>query len=32
MDDPRTYQIDVDEYSWKNKAEEFERVLNEVIS
>ena len=32
MDDPRTYPVEVGGYSWKNKAEEFERVLNEVIS
>jgi len=30
MENPRTYQIDVDEYSWKKKAEEMEGVLEEV--
>jgi len=31
IDNPRTYQIDMDRYSWKSKAEEFERVLTDVI-
>ena len=32
MDDPRTYPVEVSGYSWKNKAEEMERVLEEVTS
>jgi len=32
MDDPRAYPVEVGGYSWKNKAEEMERVLNEVVS
>ncbi|MEA3457750.1 MAG: glycosyltransferase, partial [Candidatus Thermoplasmatota archaeon] len=32
MDDPRTYPVEVSGYSWKNKAEEMEKVLNEVVS
>ena len=32
MDDPRTYPVEVSGYSWKNKAEEFEKVLDEVVS
>ena len=32
MDDPRTYPVEVGGYSWKNKAEEMERVLDEVVS
>ena len=32
MNDPRTYPVEVSGYSWKNKAEEMERVLNEVVS
>jgi len=32
VDDPREYPVEVGGYSWKNKAEEFERVLDEVAS
>ena len=32
MGGARTYPVEVSGYSWKNKAEEFERVLEEVVS
>ncbi len=32
VDDPRTYPVEVSGYSWKNKAEEMEKVLEEVVS
>jgi len=32
MDDPRAYPVEVGGHSWKNKAEEMERVLDEVVS
>ena len=31
MDNPRTYTIDMGEYSWKRKAKEFEELLEELI-
>ena len=31
INNPRIYQINMNQYSWKNKAEEFERVLTDVI-
>ena len=31
MDNPRTYRIEMEEYSWKSKAREFEDLLEEVI-
>jgi len=31
MDNPRTYTIDVEKYSWQNKAKEFEQLMEEVI-
>ena len=32
MDDSRTYPVEVSGYSWKNKAEEMERVLEDVVT
>ena len=32
MDNPMTYPVEVGGYSWKNKAEELEKVLYEVVS
>ncbi len=31
MDNPRTYRIDVEKYSWKSGAREFEDLLEDVI-
>ena len=31
MDNPRTYMIEMEEYSWKSKAREFEDLLEEVL-
>ena len=31
MDDPRVYDVNVEDYSWKGKAAELETVLNELI-
>jgi len=31
MDNPRTYRIEMAEYSWKSKAREFEDLLEEVV-
>ena len=31
IENPKTYNINMENYSWKNKAEEFEEVLNNVI-
>lgn len=31
MDKPKTYRIEMEEYSWKSKAREFEDLLEEVL-
>jgi glycosyltransferase involved in cell wall biosynthesis len=31
MDNPRTYIIDMEQYSWQGKAKEFEELLEELI-
>ncbi|MFV9677311.1 MAG: glycosyltransferase [Methanosarcinales archaeon] len=31
MDDPKVYDVNVEDYSWKGKAAELETVLNELI-
>jgi len=31
IDNPKTYNINIERYSWKNKAVEFEEVLRDVI-
>jgi len=31
IDNPKTYNINMEKYSWKNKAAEFEEVLRDVI-
>jgi len=31
IENPKTYDINMEKYSWKNKAEEFEEVLRDVI-
>jgi glycosyltransferase involved in cell wall biosynthesis len=31
MDNPRTYRIEMEEYSWKSKARELEDLLEEVL-
>jgi hypothetical protein len=31
MDNRRTYTINVEQYSWKSKAKEFEQLLEELV-